>query len=315
MRLSPFFGKSVKTLEVNLTEYFNEDEFINTLKKEKIDALQIHQSLFCKQVATDLDFLEHIPDKDRIKKMRIETSIKDEDTFRKLYAFKNLDTLYVVNSARQAFHIDVSPFTQLFKLCIYGNFVLEGLDKIHLKQLFISYNKYISEISFGSTIEYLNLYQSKSIPYEQLSKLTELRNLVFIQVPIQSLNGYGIFRNLENMEVAYCRNLTDISGITDCPLLRKLEIDCCKKIEDFNCLSKLKNLEGLIISNCGNIPSIAFIDDMPKLRFFSFVDTNIVDGDLTPCMRLEYVGTMDKRHYNIKAENLPHRHIGPFQDL
>ena len=52
---------------------------------------------------------------------------------------------------------------------------------------------------------------------------------------------------------------------------------------------------------------------MPKLEFFSFVDTDVVDGDLTPCMRLDYAGTMNKRHYNIKAEDLPRKYGSGFQ--
>ena len=54
---------------------------------------------------------------------------------------------------------------------------------------------------------------------------------------------------------------------------------------------------------------------MPKLKFFSFVDTNIDDGDLTPCMRLEYAGTLNKRHYNMKAEDLPRKLNCAFSDL
>ena len=187
----------------------------------------------------------------------------------------------------------------------------------------------LNELSLSDCLE-------KNLGYEWLSRLKNVRklrldrvnfkNIDCLRIPsltdlsisnvnIDTLFGLRRFVNLKNLEILYCKKLVDIKELRNCANLRKLEIDCCKKVEDFECLRNLKNLEGLIISNCGNIPSIAFIDDMPKLRFFSFVDTNIVDGDLTPCMRLEYVGTMDKRHYNIKAENLPHRHIGPFQDL
>ena len=65
-------------------------------------------------------------------------------------------------------------------------------------------------------------------------------------------------------------------------------------------------MKGLIISNCGDISSLDFIESMNNLKFLSFVDTNIIDGDLTPCLRLEYVGTIDKRHYNLRASELPH---------
>jgi hypothetical protein len=42
---------------------------------------------------------------------------------------------------------------------------------------------------------------------------------------------------------------------------------------------------------------------MRRLDFFSFVDTNVLDGDLSPLLdlpKLRYVGTMDKRNYSHK---------------
>lgn len=42
---------------------------------------------------------------------------------------------------------------------------------------------------------------------------------------------------------------------------------------------------------------------MDQLDFFSFVKTNVEDGDLSRLLevpRLRYVGSMDKKHYNFK---------------
>ena len=49
------------------------------------------------------------------------------------------------------------------------------------------------------------------------------------------------------------------------------------------------------------MPDLAWTKGMDDLDFFSFVETNVEDGDLAPLLdlpRLEYVGTMDKKHYN-----------------
>ena len=46
---------------------------------------------------------------------------------------------------------------------------------------------------------------------------------------------------------------------------------------------------------------------MANLDFFSFVETPVADGDLCPLLelpRLEYVGTMDKRHYSHKCDEI-----------
>ncbi|MDE7303291.1 MAG: hypothetical protein K2N60_08260, partial [Oscillospiraceae bacterium] len=51
-----------------------------------------------------------------------------------------------------------------------------------------------------------------------------------------------------------------------------------------------------------DIDSLDFILDMPKLREISFVNSNIIDGDMTPLLKhspkLEFVGFNNKRHYS-----------------
>jgi protein phosphatase 1 regulatory subunit 7 len=54
----------------------------------------------------------------------------------------------------------------------------------------------------------------------------------------------------------------------------------------------------LAFNKCGEIPSLSFLDDLPALESFSFVDTNIADGSLAPCLRLRFAGFLDKRHYS-----------------
>jgi hypothetical protein len=46
---------------------------------------------------------------------------------------------------------------------------------------------------------------------------------------------------------------------------------------------------------------------MNRLDQFSFVETNVEDGDLSPLLELpmlRYVGTMGKKHYNYKFEQI-----------
>ncbi len=49
------------------------------------------------------------------------------------------------------------------------------------------------------------------------------------------------------------------------------------------------------------MPNLKWTEGMSYLDFFSFVETNVVDGDLSPLLQLpslRYVGTMDKKHHN-----------------
>ena len=56
-------------------------------------------------------------------------------------------------------------------------------------------------------------------------------------------------------------------------------------------------------TNC----NLKFLSNFPKLIDFRFVDTNIIDGDLTPILKhptIRTVGFLNKRHYNYTDKQL-----------
>lgn len=146
-------------------------------------------------------------------------------------------------------------------------------------------------------------------------RLSFLKELIITQLDLSTLDGIQNLDQLEYLNINYCSKLTDITALTNCVELKKLEFENTKKISNFEQLKVLQGLQGLVLSNCGNIQSLKFINSMDSLKFLSFVGTNIVDGDLTPCLRLKYIGTMDKRHYNLKASDLPHNKDFMFSKL
>ena len=157
--------------------------------------------------------------------------------------------------------------------------------------------------------------QKLAIKKFEFKELLNLKELIITQSDLITMDNIQNLNELEYLGIRYCPKLLDISAISKCTKSKKLQFESSKKIEDFNCLSNLINLKGLIISNCGNINSLEFINGMDNLKFLSFVDTNIENGDLTPCLRLKYVGTMDKRHYNLKSAELPHNKEFAFNRL
>jgi hypothetical protein len=82
--------------------------------------------------------------------------------------------------------------------------------------------------------------------------------------------------------------------------LKDLEIESAKKIEDFSPIGKVWSLEDLALNNCGTIPSIGFIKHLPHLESMKFWDSTVVDGDVSPCLELEYVYFTNKKHYSHK---------------
>jgi len=47
---------------------------------------------------------------------------------------------------------------------------------------------------------------------------------------------------------------------------------------------------------------------MPALESFAFVGTKVLDGDMTPAIRLKYAGFDDKRHYSHTIDEVRKAH-------
>jgi hypothetical protein len=113
---------------------------------------------------------------------------------------------------------------------------------------------------------------------------------------------------LMRLELHYCTKLESAQGLAaSCPGLRHLHLNHCKKFRDLASLLELKDLEVLCLNTCGDIPDLKFLAGFGRLRDFRFVDTKVVDGDLSPLLthpRLESVGTLDKKHYSHKAAEI-----------
>lgn len=132
-----------------------------------------------------------------------------------------------------------------------------------------------------------------------LQDLYELEVLGITQGNITSLDGIDGLRNLIKLELNYLKNLTDISQIKYVSdTIKAIEIENCPCISGYDIIGNLHNVDTLYIKKCSPIHSISFINYMKKLKTFSFVGTTIEDGDLTPCLKLEFVYFNNKKHYS-----------------
>ena len=107
-------------------------------------------------------------------------------------------------------------------------------------------------------------------------------------------------------------SLRDISALAKVKkTLRALIIDSCHKITDISVLEELENLELLEIHGKNQLPSLQFIRKLKKLKTLHFT-VNILDGDLTPCLDLEWASYWpNRRHYNLKNTDLPKKEGSP----
>ena len=123
---------------------------------------------------------------------------------------------------------------------------------------------------------------------------------------IQSLEGIEQSERMQCIFLHRLYSLRDISALAKVKkTLRALLIDSCPNITDFSVLEELENLELLEIHGKNQLPSLQFIRKLKKLKTLHFT-VNILDGDLTPCLDLEWASYWpNRRHYNLKNTDLP----------
>lgn len=254
------------------------DQCVEYIKLNNIQGIEINSFYGCYK-ADNLELLSKLVDCD-IKVIELINDYKDISIINK---FKKLEQLTL--SENKTSIIDFNNFPKLKSLSLDDNknFInignLKNLEKFGIGTL----NK-TSKINF--------------------SNLNYLKELYIIKGNIENLNFLQNL-NLNKLSVSFCNKLKDISEINGLNnYLTNLEFEHCKNIEDIETVGNLENVEWLKLSNLGEIKSLSFIKKMKSLRKISFVGTNILDGDLSYCVGLEFVGFDNKKHYSHKYESL-----------
>jgi hypothetical protein len=174
-----------------------------------------------------------------------------------------------------------------------------------LKELSIDWQKADTLPMNGSKLARLSLwgYSPNSKDLCGVPTYPQLTYLRLTQGTVENLKDIERFGSLIEAEFAYLKHLKSISaiGISE---IKKLEIDTCRRIEDFESLSKCKNLEHLLYCNNASLKSLSIIKKFKNLTNFRFVNTNIIDGDMTPLFGLKSVGFLNKRHYSHTIEQI-----------
>jgi hypothetical protein len=203
--------------------------------------------------------------------------------------FKNLKYISLCDNKKD--FIDLSNFTQLETLICNITNKLTGLEKCDkLRTLF------------------LNSYKPKSKDLSLLPSLISLKQLGIFQSNLVSLNGIEHFENLNKLQLYGLSKLEKIEALKILSdNLTEIEIEKCKNIVDYESIGELINLQKIRITESGVINSLSFISSLSNLNFISFWGTNIIDGNLAYCDRINYVGFDNKRHYNRKIGDFRNR--------
>lgn len=151
-------------------------------------------------------------------------------------------------------------------------------------------------------------FKPKSLTLGEIAHTTRLEWLELTQTGIASLDGIETLDDLRYLEVAYASKLESLDPLTLREMeIREIEIQNAKKIRSYTPLAALPRLRRLKLTACAPMADLEWTKGFEWLDFFSFVETNVENGDLSPLLKLpklQYVGTIDKKHYNIRCDAL-----------
>ncbi len=222
-----------------------------------------------------LDFIEKVPFLEGLK-IAESCNIKD---FGILYKLKNIVYLSL---PKNKYPLDFSYFPNLSELITSWNTKYVDLEKCNkLKWLWI--------VSFNT----------KSQTFRDIPSFKNLQHLTVVWSNVKSFRELAPQAALKQIDLEYCTKLESLEGVEISKnSLIHLQINNSKKLNNHDFVTQLENLEILRLNACGEVDNIRFLRQMHKLNSFAFVDTNVLDGDLSPLFNLESVGFLNKRHYS-----------------
>lgn len=149
-------------------------------------------------------------------------------------------------------------------------------------------------------------YKSKSEDLSELPFIPSLEKLKLLYVNATSLKGIERFPHLKNISLYRAHkleSLDDLVSLSD--VLEEFDLEGKTKIVDYHALGKLRVIKRLFLSNVGDIKDLSFLETLPSLNHFVFMDSNVVDGDLSYCKKVNgWVAFTNKKHYSMTFEEL-----------
>jgi len=174
-----------------------------------------------------------------------------------------------------------------------------------LKRLTCDWSPNLLQNSNLSRLTSLRISKFKSVNNDlsDFPFLPNLQELELVQSTIAGLNGISQFAGLKQIELHYLSKLTTLDGL-NLPELTAFFASGCKKLADHEQLAACVNLEDLKLHECGAMKSVHFVDSLKKLKTFRFIKTDVLDGDLSPLLRLDDVYFTEKRHFSHKVSDM-----------
>ena len=217
-----------------------------------------------------------------------------------LYALENVRSLSLSISFKQELrrkkYLPLANKTIIDYTKIRG---LEALGVVLQPYGHVGYEKIPNlKTLFLTNYEGVDLWQAFCSPVMDSLSLSDAK--------IKTLDGIEQSKKMQCLTLLYCRSLHDLSALKKVKsTLKSLSLLHCPKAKDLSVLSELENLEYLQIEGTFTIPDVEFLKDMKNLKTL-ILTCPVESGDMSPCLGIQTVYFDNKRHYNLKNEDMQH---------
>ena len=165
--------------------------------------------------------------------------------------------------------------------------------------------KSVFEGAAGATYFNIQKFKTKQPGFHELSGVTSAEYLEVNFSNITSFLEIERLGKIKRLELSWCLKLESDAGLSEIgDHLEWLHVNTSRKFSPKKDLFELRHLKVLCLNGCAPLDNLRFLERMPNLLDFRFVDTSVLDGELTPLMShpsLVNAGFLDKRHYNLKS--------------
>lgn len=187
----------------------------------------------------------------------------------------------------------------------YNTIWMDRLPPGQLATIQFERGRAFSDVITGATYYRIQKFKTKEPGFHGLSGVTSAEYLEINFSNITSFLEIAKLGKVKRLELSWCLKLEKDTGLSEIgEHLEWLHVNTSRKFSPTKDLFELSHLKVLCLNGCAPLDNLRFLEKMPNLLDFRFVDTNVLDGDLTPLMNhpnLVNAGFLDKRHYNLKS--------------
>ena len=151
-----------------------------------------------------------------------------------------------------------------------------------LEDLYVWYGKSFSGIFGCNSIKKLQIFKMDNYAVESIQNLVRLESLWIRQSSPTSIDGLRELKALKKLNFSHLLKLETIASIQECQTIEMLDINCCKKIADWDVIGKLRFLTELHICNCGVLDDVNFLKALEHLESVRIYGEKmkLVDGNV-----------------------------------